>query len=474
MFSAIQVVLGKAGPMTTSFLHDKWRNVIFSGSARRQRRVGESGGVLYDRPLLPVSLLAPHQGEPGSIPGRVTTGFSHVGIVLDDAVCRRVFSEVSRFPPPFSIPPLLHAHLNRPHRLSRPLCQELPKYLLLVTSLANPLRLKEREWHSKEAGIAAVSDRCDKVLAGEKKDESIVVKVFRVISGMEFRPALTRTRGGAGGKRGDPDKRHRPARFPLAKNSGADRPRIEPGSPWWEASSLTARLPWTLRSGRRDPASWFDVRPIILYLLSEEVAVGRAVSLLASHLGEPGSIPGLVTPGFSQVGIVPDDAAGRRVFSGIFSFSHLFFLALFHTHLSSPSSALKISTLRAAQIFSLNSYSNYLQAYMSIGYLRTSVFPLEPAVVMLLPCSETRRGIEQLNIQKCNCRLLLNGCHAPAALMIPLIDYRRQASGTHQEPEIRSVGYHALLAAEEIITRDRDRALAKLKPSCAFPRVRYL
>ncbi|KAJ8868573.1 hypothetical protein PR048_030111 [Dryococelus australis] len=35
---------------------------------------------------------------------------------------------------------------------------------------------------------------------------------------------------------------------------------------------------------------------------------GSAVSLLASYQGEPGSIPGRVTPGFSLVEIVPDDA----------------------------------------------------------------------------------------------------------------------------------------------------------------------
>ncbi|KAJ8876822.1 hypothetical protein PR048_021269 [Dryococelus australis] len=40
------------------------------------------------------------------------------------------------------------------------------------------------------------------------------------------------------------------------------------------------------------------------------------VSLLASHQGDPGSISGRVTPGFSHVGIVPDDAVARRVFSG--------------------------------------------------------------------------------------------------------------------------------------------------------------
>ncbi|KAJ8883933.1 hypothetical protein PR048_015788 [Dryococelus australis] len=47
----------------------------------------------------PQSTLA-SQGEPGSIPGRVT-GFSHVGIVLDDAVGRWVSSGISRFPRPF-------------------------------------------------------------------------------------------------------------------------------------------------------------------------------------------------------------------------------------------------------------------------------------------------------------------------------------------------------------------------------------
>ncbi|KAJ8878874.1 hypothetical protein PR048_019473 [Dryococelus australis] len=39
---------------------------------------------------------------------------------------------------------------------------------------------------------------------------------------------------------------------------------------------------------------------------------GVVVRLLASHLGETGSIPGGVAAGFSHVGIVPDDAAGRR------------------------------------------------------------------------------------------------------------------------------------------------------------------
>ncbi|KAJ8888409.1 hypothetical protein PR048_007899 [Dryococelus australis] len=45
------------------------------------------------------------------------------------------------------------------------------------------------------------------------------------------------------------------------------------------------------------------------------------VRLLASHLHEPGSIPGWGAPGYSHVGIVPHDEAGMRVFSRISRFS---------------------------------------------------------------------------------------------------------------------------------------------------------
>ncbi|KAJ8870233.1 hypothetical protein PR048_029251 [Dryococelus australis] len=43
---------------------------------------------------------------------------------------------------------------------------------------------------------------------------------------------------------------------------------------------------------------------------------GVEVRLLSSHLCDPGSILGGVTPGFLHVGIVPDDATGRRAYSG--------------------------------------------------------------------------------------------------------------------------------------------------------------
>ncbi|KAJ8891737.1 hypothetical protein PR048_004272 [Dryococelus australis] len=76
----------------------------------------------------------------------------------------------------------------------------------------------------------------------------------------------------------------------------------------------------------------------------------RELSLLASHQGEPGSTPGRFTPGFSQVGMMP---LVGGFFSGISRFPHPFIPVLLHTYLILPSSALKTSMLRAAQISSL-------------------------------------------------------------------------------------------------------------------------
>ncbi|KAJ8877412.1 hypothetical protein PR048_021866 [Dryococelus australis] len=71
-------------------------------------------------PLVAVRLPCspPTMAGPGSIPGRVTPGLSHVGIVPDDAAGPRFFSGISRFSCP-CIPALLHSHLNNPHRLFR-------------------------------------------------------------------------------------------------------------------------------------------------------------------------------------------------------------------------------------------------------------------------------------------------------------------------------------------------------------------
>ncbi|KAJ8874301.1 hypothetical protein PR048_025147 [Dryococelus australis] len=77
---------------------------------------------------------------------------------------------------------------------------------------------------------------------------------------------------------------------------------------------------------------------------------GVVVRLLPSHLGEPGSIPGEVVFGFSYVGIVPDDAVGRRIFSGICCFPRPYVQTLPHTRLASPSLTLNASMLRGVEL----------------------------------------------------------------------------------------------------------------------------
>ncbi|KAJ8893762.1 hypothetical protein PR048_006362 [Dryococelus australis] len=71
---------------------------------------------------------------------------------------------------------------------------------------------------------------------------------------------------------------------------------------------------------------------------------GRGGVVVSLPLGEPGSIPGEVIPGFSHLRIVP------VCFLGDLPLPRSFVPALLHTHLAPPSSALKTSLLRAVQI----------------------------------------------------------------------------------------------------------------------------
>ncbi|KAJ8867400.1 hypothetical protein PR048_031201 [Dryococelus australis] len=83
------------------------------------------------------------------------------------------------------------------------------------------------------------------------------------------------------------------------------------------------------------------------FLLFPDVSPPNAWNPARPSPSELGLIPGWVAPGFLYVGIVPDDATGRRVFSGLSRFPRPFISALLHAHLASPSSALKTPVLRA-------------------------------------------------------------------------------------------------------------------------------
>ncbi|KAJ8894598.1 hypothetical protein PR048_007262 [Dryococelus australis] len=96
-------------------------------------------------------------------------------------------------------------------------------------------------------------------------------------------------------------------------------------------------------------------------------AVDVTDSAVQSCQRELGSIPGVGTAGISHVVIVPGDAAARRIFSEISCFPRPFISAMLHSHLISPTSALKTSSFRAAQISQLNStqLTHFLRAAMA-------------------------------------------------------------------------------------------------------------
>ncbi|KAJ8870766.1 hypothetical protein PR048_027065 [Dryococelus australis] len=66
--------------------------------------------------------------------------------------------------------------------------------------------------------------------------------------------------------------------------------------------------------------------------------------------GEAGSVHSGVSPAFFQVGILLDNAAGRRVFSGFSRLPRPFIPALRLTHLASPSSAPKTSIVEGSKL----------------------------------------------------------------------------------------------------------------------------
>ncbi|KAJ8898081.1 hypothetical protein PR048_003441 [Dryococelus australis] len=110
------------------------------------------------------------------------------------------------------------------------------------------------------------------------------------------------------------------------------------------------------------------------YSNPRHVVHSTLLRLLASRQGQPDSISGRVNPRFSRVGIVADDATVWQAFSGIVSFHRPCIPTLLHSRLISPPSALKLSLLRAAQIFQLSSRRWEDQ------WLSTSVFFLDEDV----------------------------------------------------------------------------------------------
>ncbi|KAJ8874131.1 hypothetical protein PR048_024973 [Dryococelus australis] len=141
--------------------------------------------------------------------------------------------------------------------------------------------------------------------ASEKMWMALDIEILRADEGedvsMEQRHAGMKGAGETGDPRENPLTNGIVRHDSHMRKFGVARLGIEPGSHWWEASRLIARPPWSL-------------------FVASTIVTNDVVRLLASHQGKPDSIPGGITPRFPHVGIVPDDAAGRRVFSRISRF----------------------------------------------------------------------------------------------------------------------------------------------------------
>ncbi|KAJ8897929.1 hypothetical protein PR048_003287 [Dryococelus australis] len=116
------------------------------------------------------------------------------------------------------------------------------------------------------------------------------------------------------------------------------------------------------------------------------------------YFGEPGSIPAGVAPGFLHVGIVPDDAAGRRVFLGISCFPRPCIPALFHTYLTAPSPVQDLDVKNHGE-----EISALLKALMVIAP-DTLLMPTAALIVLWFRATRNANATEYISTEaKCSC-----------------------------------------------------------------------
>ncbi|KAJ8883336.1 hypothetical protein PR048_015179 [Dryococelus australis] len=146
---------------------------------------------------------------------------------------------------------------------------------------------------------------------------------------------------------------------------------------------------------------------------------GVVVRLLASRLDKSGSIPCGDAPGFSHVEIVLDDAAGRRVFSGISRFPRCCIPVPLYTHLASlPSSALKTSMFGATQISSLTSVTSAPSPKKFPHHFRSPSGKLDRTVVERASRLASPRCQHHASLSPCY-RLSQERSHVLSPLMFP-------------------------------------------------------
>ncbi|KAJ8893559.1 hypothetical protein PR048_006158 [Dryococelus australis] len=174
-------------------------------------------------------------GEPGLIPGGVTTTFWHVGLVPDDVTCRCVFSEVSRFFRP-CIPVLFHTHLASPSSTLK-ISMLRAAQISSLTKIEN-LSIQKRD--VKREPVMEKRKRCNAVA----KKEGVSGESPRHRQLLTTLPTREGRRADASCKDAQLPKRMASSdMIPMCESLGVAQPGIEPGSPWWEMSRLAAQPP---------------------------------------------------------------------------------------------------------------------------------------------------------------------------------------------------------------------------------------
>ncbi|KAJ8896838.1 hypothetical protein PR048_002184 [Dryococelus australis] len=282
-----------------------------------------------------VRLLASHLGKPGSIPIGVTPGFLHVGVVPYDAT-GRICDWLVGFLGDLPLPSPFHSDAA-PYQPGFTLIgsQDLgvKSYSYLFTH--SPLNVRSQSYGVELRALeCTIISRLPERKKGLRDHFSLLCACVESTSRHRAKGRLSSRLKRPGVDRGASTRPKTPA---------CSRSYTAPYS-----SSLTLISSRDLNFAPRGAA--VDER----LDFSSPTTANRAQS----------------TATFSQVGIVPVDAAGWRVFSGISRFPRHGIPALLHSDLIAPSSAIKTSLLRVAQISQLNSTNNLLLKAFCVTILR--------------------------------------------------------------------------------------------------------
>ncbi|KAJ8872668.1 hypothetical protein PR048_026279 [Dryococelus australis] len=214
----------------------------------------------------------------------------------------------SRFPRP-SIPAPPHSHLNHPHRLSRP----RPNLFTHVWSA----KIRENgaayiRCALSCSPICVCELRCLQTAGSMQITALLRKQALRTSAVGDVKKNYVQGAKGDAGKRQHVPTGQNVLSRRLINQSFSKRDSTEISITAERKSVRRRREMYGGGGGLTSSPRWTEEEGGTLPLVG-----GVVVSLLASHLDEPGSIPNGVVPGFSHAGIVPDNAAGQRVFSRI-------------------------------------------------------------------------------------------------------------------------------------------------------------